>query len=404
MLNITRNIKRLNIALSAALVALIMLPATTCAQDSPGPARTARGIAPVSAGNMSAARAAALTDAQKKVVLAALADQMPLEKLNGAAAALQPLFFNKPDVYLQRFKIISETTVAGALHILIEAAANDELIRSDLATIGLYKPPQQKIQLLLMVTEDAADGNYACWWAVDPAQRVVPFDAGGRMAELLRERGIEVLDPGTLPLEQLAPSQGEVFPARGALLEAARRSGAAFVVMARAAVKPASSPAGSTVAHAQCDLQAEVLDVHTREMRLHSATNALGTHIDQEAAAQDAVAKACSRIVEYILDRLPDANANNYRHSFRFAFPGPLTESTAHDFFKLLRAALPEIIRIAVRETDSQNIRAADIVSSLDAAALTQKALQADLKGYTITPGAEDDSGITLSVMVPGTR
>lgn len=401
MLNIVRNIKRLNITLFAALFALIMLPASVSAQEGP---RTARGFAPVVGGNMSAARAAALTDAQQKVVLAALADQMPLEKLNSSAATLQPLFFNKPDVYLQRFKIISETTVAGIHQILIEAAANDELIRSDLATIGLYKPPQQKIQLLVMVAEDVADGSYACWWAADPAQRIVPFDAGGRMAELLRERGIEVLDPGTLPLELLAPNPGEVFPARGALLDAARRSGAAFVVMARAAVKPASSPAGSTVAHAQCDIQAEVLDVHTREMRLHSATNALGTHLDQEAAAQDAVAKACSRIVEYILDRLPDVNANNYRYSFRFAFPGPLTESTTHDFFKLLRAALPEAAQLTVRNTAEPNVCVADIVSSLDAAALVQKALQADLMGYTLAPGGTQGSEINLSVTPPATR
>jgi len=404
MLNIIRNIKRLNITLVAALCALVMLPASVGAQEGSGPVRTARGFAPVAGGNMPAARAAALTDAQQKVVLAALADQMPLDKLNSSAAALQPLFFSKPDVYLQRFKIISETAVAGIHQILIEAAANDELIRSDLATIGLYKPPQQKIQLLVMVAEDVADGSHACWWAADPAQRIVPFDAGGRMAELLRERGIEVLDPGTLPLELLAPNQGEVFPARGALLEAARRSGAAFVVMARAAVKPASSPAGSTVAHTQCDIQAEVLDVHTREMRLHSATNALGTHIDQEAAAQDAVAKACSRIVEYILDRLPDANANNYRHSFRFAFPGPLTESTAHDFFKLLRAALPDAARLTVRDPAEPNVRVADIVSSLDAAALVQKALQADLMGYTLAPGGTQGSEINLSVTPPQTR
>jgi len=314
MLNIIRNIRRLNIAGAAAFCVLLMLPGLGGAQDAPAPCRTARGYAPVAGGNMPAARAAALIDAQQKVVLAALADQMPLEKLNSSAAALQPLFFDKPDVYLQRFKIISETTVAGTHQILIEAAINDDLIRSDLATIGLYKPVQQKAQLLLMVAESGApEGRYACWWATDPAQRIAPFDVGGRMAELISEQGIGVVDAGTVPREALVMSQGEVYPERSALLEAARRAGAAFVVMGRAAVKPVVSPGGSTVAQVQCDIQAEVLDVRTNEMVLHSSASALGVHIDQESAAQDAIAKACSRIVEYILDRIPDATGSNER-------------------------------------------------------------------------------------------
>ncbi len=405
MSNKIRNIKRLNIARAAVLLALAILPAAAAAQEqSPVIARTARGFATVNGGNMPEARAAALTDAQQKIILAALADQMPLDKLNGSSGALQPLFFNKPDVYLQRFKIVSETTVAGIHQIVIEAAANDDLIRSDLATIGLYKPPQQKSRVLLMVAEAGPSGGSHAWWAADPAQRIMPFDVGGRMAAILRERGIDVLDPGAVAREQLAPNPGEAFPSRDALLEAARRADAAIVVMARAAVNPAASPAGSTVAQAQCDMQAEALDVRTREVLLHSSANALGTHIDQEAAAQDAVEKACSRIADYIIDRMPAADADNHRYSIRCAFPGPLPEATVDGFFKLLREALPEAVRLTVRDTGEANVRMVDIVSSLEAAALVQKAQRADLKGYTIAPGAADGSVTSLYVTAPAAR
>jgi len=165
-----------------------------------------------------------------------------------------------------------------------------------------------------MVAEAAADGSYACWWAKDPAQRSVPFDVGARMAALLSEQGIGVADAATVPPEPLAPpSPGAVFPVSGVLLAAAHRAEAAFVVMGRAAVKPAAAPAGATVAQMQCDIQAEVLDVRTGEMLLHSSASALGVHIDREAAAQDAVTKACSRIVEYIFDRMPDASRSSAR-------------------------------------------------------------------------------------------
>jgi len=405
MLNITRKIKRLNLLRTAAAcgaLVLILAPGTTYSQ-SPDSRYTVRGIAPVSEGDISAARTAALTDAQQKAVLAALADQMPLEKLNSSFATLNNLFISRPDVYVQRFKILSETTLSGNYHMLIEASIEDDLMRSDLESIGVNGPVQQKMKVLLMVAETAADEAYSSWWASDPAARILPFDVGEQMAGSFREHGIGVVDDSIIPVEQLAPYEGEVFPGREAILGAARRAGADVVVLVRAGLKQKNTQPDATLTQVQCDMSAEVLDVHMREQVLQTATNALGIHSDQESAARDAAAKACSRIVEHILDRVLPAISARHTYALRCTFPGIRPESYAQDFFSLLRAALPEIVQINVRDTTETNILLADIVSNVDGTTLVQKALRTDLGGYRLTPGVVEDAVINLTVTPPKT-
>lgn len=406
MLNITRNIKRLNLpraATACIALALILAPGSAHAQ-SPGSSYTARGIAPVSGGNISAARATALTDAQQKVVLAALADQMPLEKLNKSLATLHNLFISRPDVYVQRFKILNETTLSGSYHILIEAFTEDELLRKDLESIGINGPAQQKTAVLLLVAETSSGERYASWWAADPAERLLPLDVGEQLAFFFHEHGVGVIDDGSIPVAPLAPNAGDVFPGREAVLMAARQAGADIAVLARADLKQTEAQPGSSFAQVQCDMSAEVLDVHTRELILQTATNALGMHIDEAAAAQDAASKACSRLVEQILDRMLAANRGRHTYAFRCTFPGPQPESTSMDFFRLLRAALPEIVQINVRETGDATVRIADIVSSVDGATLVQKTLQTEPGGYRLALGVVEDTVINLTVTPPGQR
>ena len=404
MLNMIRNIKRLNISRAATAciaLALILAPGSAHSQ-SPGSSYTARGIAPVSGGNISEARTAALTDAQQKVVLAALADQMPFAKLNSLLATLQNLFISRPDVYVQRFKILNETTLSGSYHILIEAFTEDELLRKDLESMGVNAPAQQKTGVLLLVAETSSGKRYASWWAADPAERLLPLDVGEQMAFFFRERGVGVIDDASIPVGPLAPIAGDVFPGREAVLMAASRAGADFAVLARADLRQTEAQPGSSFAQVQCDLSAEVLDVHMRELVLQTTTNALGMHIDQTAAAQDAASKACSRLVEQIFDRMRAADSERHTCAFRFTFPGARPSATSMDFFRLLRAALPEIVQINVREVTDAHVRIADIVSTIDGDALVQKALQTEPGGYRLAPGVVEDTVINLTVTAPG--
>ena len=404
MLNMIRNIKRLNIsrvAVACTALALILAPGSAQSQ-SPGSSYTARGIAPVSGGNISEARTAALTDAQQKVVLAALADQMPFAKLNSLLATLQNLFISRPDVYVQRFKILNETTLSDSYHILIEAFTENELLRKDLESMGVNSPAQQKTAVLLLVAETSSGKRYASWWAADPAERLLPLDVGEQMAFFFRERGVGVLDDATIPVGPLAPNAGEVFPGREAVLMAARQAGADIVVLAKADLQQAEVQPGASFAHVQCDLSAEVLDVHMRELVLQTTTNALGMHIDQTAAAQDAASKACSRLVEQILDRMVTANSERHTSVFRCTFPGTRPAATSMDFFRLLREALPEIVQINVREATDAHVRIADIVSTIDGPALLQKALQTKPGDFRLAPGVVEDTVINLTVTLPG--
>lgn len=399
-----RNIKRLNLswaAVACSALALLLAPGSAHSQNSRS-SYTARGIAPVSGGNISEARTAALTDAQQKVVLASLADQMPFAKLNSLFATLQNLFLSRPDVYVQRFKILNETTLSGSYHILIEAFTEDELLRKDLEAMGVNAPAQQQTGVLLLVAEASSGERYASWWAADPAERLLPLDVGKQMAFFFGERGVGVIDNARIPVGPLAPIAGDVFPGREAVLMAASQAAADIVVLAKADLRQKEAQPGASFAQVQCDLSAEVLDVHTRELVLQTTTNTLGMHIDQTTATQDAVSKACSRLVEQILDRMPAASSERHTSAFRFTFPGARPSATSMDFFRLLRAALPEIVQINVREVTDAHIRIADIVSIIDGDALVQKALQTVPGGYRIAPGVVEDTMINLTVTAPG--
>ena len=403
MLNIARNIKRLNLLRAAASIAfvVILMPGTIHSQ-TPASNYTARGIAPVSGGNISAARATAITDAQQKIVLAALADQLPLEKLSSSFATLHNLFISRPDVYVQRFKILSETTLAGTHYILIEAFTENELLRRDLESIGMHGPAQQKTAAFLMVAETSADKGYARWWAPDPAERILPLNVSEQMALSLQERGIAVIDQEGIPVELLAPNADSVFPDHEPVLTAARRAGADIAVLVRTDLKQTEALPESAFIQVQCDMIVEVLDVRTRELVLQTATNALGIHINQEAATLEAVAKACSRLAEQISDRTRTASSTSHAYSFRCTFPGARPESAAQDFFSLLRAALPEIIQLKVRPDTEANIRFADIISSVDGASLVQKTMRTQPGGYGLTLGMVEDTVINLTVTKPG--
>ena len=383
-------------------LALVIAPGKTHSQSLDSN-YTARGIAPVFDGNISTARTTALTDAQQKAVLTALADQMSLEKLSSSFATLHNLFISRPDVYVQRFKILNETTLSGNYHILIEAFIEDELMRNDLESIGINGPVQQKMKVLLMIAEASSDKEYSGWWAADPAKRILPVDVGEQMAFFFRERGVGVIDDGTIPFEPLTPNEDELFPGREAVLRVARQAGADIVVLAKASIKQTAAQPGASITQMQCDMSAEVLDVHMRELVLQTATNSLGMHSDQDAAARDAAAKASSRIVEHILDRMLPAISGRHIYALRCTFPGARPESYAQDFFSLLRAALPEIVRIDVRDTTDANVRQADIVSSVDGTTLVQKALRTELGGYKLTLGAVEDTVINLTVTPPET-
>jgi hypothetical protein len=136
-------------------------------------------------------------------------------------------------------------------------------------------------------------------------------------------------------------------------------------------------------------------------MILQTATNALGANFDQNTAAQDAVAKASSRLADSITDRVLVSNTSTHSYSLRCTFPGARPESSAQDFFSLLRATLPEIVQMKVHETDDISIRMADITSTIDSAALVQKTLQAQPGGYSLKLGVVEDTIINLTVIPP---
>jgi len=405
MLNMIRNIRRLNIFTTAAIgvaCVLFFAPGSTCAQNTASN-YTAQGIASVPDGNISSARAMALTDAQQKIVLAALADQMSFEKLSNYFTTLQELFINRPDVYVQRFKILNETTLQDTHHISIAAFVENELLQRDLESIGVHSPTEKTTKILLMVAEALSpDTNYFSWWAADPSERILPIDIGKQMAFFFRERGVGLVDNGKISTLTLTPHAGSVFPGQEAVLTAARQAEADIVVLVKATLNQTAAQPNDAFTQVQCNLKAEILSVKKHASILQTATNALGMNFDQDSAAQDAVAKACSRLAETITDKVLVANTSKHAYSLRCTFPGARPESSAQDFFSLLRATLPEIVQINVHETEDISIRMADITSIVDSATLIQKAMYAKPGGYKLKLGVIEDTIINLTVIPPG--
>jgi hypothetical protein len=294
------------VALLTAALAVLILGGALPAQEPAGDAYLGCGLARVAGGDVSEARDRALQDAQAKVVLQALSAQLTVADMAQRFSELQNLFLARPEVYLQSFKVIREHAQADLYQISIQGIIQQEQLRHDLESMGILKPEAEKLRVLVMLAEKDFDHTEPVfWWAGSRRAAGSRFGMQPSLERKLAEQGLQVVNPpgaagAAMPAEISQTAEPDIE--KGSRF--AVQFGASLLVMGSAELTRGIEQPKAVIKNIQCSLRVQLIDVSRQNTVAQVTTSALGASIDEEAAAADAVGKACGQAARQMLDRL----------------------------------------------------------------------------------------------------
>lgn len=292
-------------ALLTAALAVLILGVPLPAQEPAGEAYLGCGLARVAGGDVSAARDSALKDAQAKVVLQALSAQLTVADMTQRFSELRNLFMVRPEVYLQSFKVIREHAQVDLYQISIQGVVQQEQLRHDLESMGILKPEAEKIRVLVMLAEKDFDHTEPVfWWAGSRQAAGSRFGMQQSLEKKLAEQGLQVVNPpgaaGTAMSAEISQT-AEPDIEKGSRF--ASQFGASILVMGIAELTRSTEQPKAVIKNIQCSLRVQLIDVSMQNTVAQVTTSALGASIEEEAAAADAIDKACAQAARQMLDR-----------------------------------------------------------------------------------------------------
>jgi len=292
-------------ALLAALILLVCSARPAPAQVAAAEPYLGCGLAAVSGGDIAAARVSALRDAQAKVVLQALSAELTVADLAQRFGELSSLFLAHPETYLQSFRVIREQARMDLYQVSIQGVVQQVQLVHDLQAMGVLKPGPEKVRVLVMMAEKSYDReDPTFWWAGSRMSAASRFGMQRRLERELDQQGLLVVNPegpvGSAMLEEIGQTAA---PDLEPSCRFATRLGASTLVVGMAELSRTAEQSLGAVNHLQCDIALQLVDVATQRAAAQITTSALGSSIDEEAAAADAVGKACSQAVRQMLDR-----------------------------------------------------------------------------------------------------
>ena len=372
--------------------------APAAAQDPAEELFVGYGIAPI-ATSLPDARAAALRDAQCKVVLAAVSAQMSIKQITAFPQAFENVFFSRPDAYLREFTIEQDVALQRAYRVTIRGRVNAVLLRNDLAAMGVDNQGDEGVRMLVMLAESLDEGAPRFWWATDTSRTAPILGAQQALSEQLRRRNVLLVVPTSAQAGAMPPELGaQAAPDNQLAAACARVVGARYVLIGRAALRKPVVEQLAGLESAQCNLSVPVVDGRTGETRVQAATHTLGVHIDSGVARQDAVDKACRRIAGQVMDTVYQFDRTFHEYRLRFAFAHALTEADGQAFRQALQDALPQVEILELAPGASPELLTMRIRGALRRAALLQQLFEHTPAGYAFSVHSTDSEWIQLKV------
>jgi len=187
---------RHTVILKIALFMIIVFPGMAIAQDFSEKGYFGSGIAKIKNGNVSAARKKAFIDAREKVIISAVSSQLSLGDMSKYFIMLKKLFFEKPDIYLQRFKLISEHSLYDRYQVNVQGFVQQDLLRQELKSIGILGSAREKAKVLIMIAEKDLTGSSETVWG-DSGNNIFSEASviNSNLSSYFRDSGFDVVDP-----------------------------------------------------------------------------------------------------------------------------------------------------------------------------------------------------------------
>jgi hypothetical protein len=380
------------------LLLIITFPERSMTQDFNEVGYFGSGVAKIENGNITDAREKAFIDAQEKVLIAAVGSQLPLGDISKYFLILKKLFFEKPDIYLQRFKLISEYTLYDIYQVNIQGFVQQDMLRQELRSIGILDSEREKTKVLIMIAEqDIDEANETAWW--ESGLQNVSSEAtiiNKNLSNYFRDSGFDVVDTS----DEKARQVGSVSPGPDADPEEvaifADAFGADIVVTGWYELKNVESRRLASVESIQCAINARVVSVRSSYVLVQAATYKLGMNADELTASRLAINNACTHLARQLVDKIYLKLRNSNYYEFRLTFDKGFEKNDVEKWFASLRNLLPDVVPRSIEEKEDVWIVKTD--SSMKRADMVQKILTLGVGGYSSKLIAADGEVIEMKI------
>ncbi len=267
---------------------------------------TAYGVSKIDDGDLAKARQEALLDAQRKAVMSAVYARISIDDIIKYSHTLKDIYYNSYSFYLNNFRILNDYQHFGIYTLVIQASVNEEALTDELSSVGVMTSKQKPASVLFMLAEKGvADEDYNYWWHGDIIEIDMPGEITARLSSVFKERGFRVIDPFNIEMNKLQEINiSEIEPDAARYRRIALDHGAKYLITGQAVlVKTEKQPSGPLV-NIQCNIKAKVFDTSSEHPIAHISTFMPGTHIDENSAINDAIARACDGFSEKVFDRI----------------------------------------------------------------------------------------------------
>ena len=392
---------KISILLPAATILMVFFSIPPVfSQDASSDGFIGRGIAKIVDGDTAGARAIAAMDAQKKVVLHAVCANLSVDEITKYFLTLDNLFFKRPDIYLQRFKIINENASFESYNIAIHGFVQNEILSHDLEAMGIFKASSRNLKVLLIVAEGGFDlPDKTLRWCFSKNKISSECKALKSLEKYFIEKGVLVLDSAEIPsnifsgVSDLSREQDKEEAIR-----IAAELNADVLVFGKSELNKVEGQKFSSLARVQSNMSATAIDVRSKSVIAHTTTYALGINVDETSAALDAVDKSSRHISEQITDRMFLNIRNTHKYLLNMAFDGLISEPKAKQWLELFNDIFPEIEITGAERTEKQKKWSVNLNTTIESAAIVQRILEIGIEGYTTEVISATESVIDLRI------
>jgi hypothetical protein len=340
-----------------------------------------RGVSPIYNGDAETARQKALTDAQRKTIVEALSNQLPLEVMEKHFLLLKTLFFDQPNLYLQSYKIIYENSIYDTYQLAIQGLVQQEMLRKDLEAIGLLGPKKEKIGVLFMIAEKVlGSSEYFYWWSPTEASSFVSISEQ-KMKEKFLEKGYKVIDPfqtvhelSTESLSQSHEPDLEMISLLGS------QCNAEIVILGKTELQKSRKRTFSSLTGVQSSMNVTAISVRQKEILVRAASYGLGVHIDEDSASKEAIENACSKMAEQIIEKLMVKLQREKEQLLQVKVSAASLEENLQPWIESFQRTFPEVKEMEIVEEQEHLLLTIKV--PVDITSMLEKIFEVGIDGY----------------------
>ena len=358
-----------------------------------------RGIARISGGDIPGARQAALADAQLKAVIDAVFSLLPADALAAHSSRIITRFAAKPERYLQSFTIVNENALPDQYQVTLKASVQLDVVRQDLAAMGLVKSGENKsVSLLVMAAEKGLDATEEkFWWSLTADATGLPLQQAVEAA--FTDKETRIVSPFEPPLKETFRAVGlQAEPGTEEICRLAAQTDAQMVLLVRSTLTRLKSKPLASVQNIQCDITARALDVRRQEVVAQAVTCGLGVHVDDASACREAMQKAARQLADQITEHLYQQLRQVRDYVFRLRFNKPVSDADARDCVNAFKQVLPGLEIVDIAAEDGRERWTARVTSPAGDAVALQKIFGSGVAGYITKITSVHDNVLELHV------